>query len=900
MPMTRPWWKRMLRRYRDVDRRVDAEVAFHFDSRIDELVRHGARLEEAREQARAEFGSVDAVRASLRTIDRRMTRRPAGGTMFRSLLADAQLAWRSCRRQPGVTAAIVLSLALGLGAAATMFAVVRAVLLAPLPYRQPDRLVTLWSRWDGADRTWLASRDVRDIRTRSQLIDGVAMWTWKRVTLTGVGDAASITAGVVTANTFDVLGASPLYGRVFTESEALAATRSDQTMFAVLGYDLWRDTFSANASVVGRTITIDDRPVTVLGVMPAHFQLPTDFNRGSAGATELWTPIYHDPAMNEGGNSYFGAARLRPGVSLGAVNAELAGFSADFVRMGRYSPAMQFDLFAQRIDDDVFGRVRPSMRVLVAAVLVLLLIACANAAALLLARAETRRREWATRVALGAGRWRLLRSQLAEGALLALAGGILGIGLAVVARQMLDVVVADAIPRAAEVAVDWRVVTFMLALSVVATVLSSLAPGLHALRLNTVEGLKDGSRTASAGRGRLRLRALLVVSQLSFGMLLLTSAGLLGRTLLTMRKVDLGFEPTHVLTARIALPATRYSKADDIHAYVEAMGARLRQLPGVAAAGLVRVLPLAQTIGNWPVTVEGYTPRPGERPTGDWQAATPGALEALGEQLVRGRFFTGSDTAAAPVVALVNETMARMYWPGRDPVGRRLRFSNDLPLVWATVVGVVGDVHHNGVTTSVTAKFYLPYAQFAKATGDKPLATGTIVLRADGDPLSQAASLRSAAAAVDRAVPLSAVRPMTDVVDTALTTPRLTSLVMTAFALVALLLSALGVFGLLVYLVAQRTHEIGIRIAIGASAGDVARLVLMQGLRLVGLGLAIGLLLSVVAARGLSSLLYGVRPSDPATWVMAPGVLLVVTVVASVIPALRASTINPVRALMKS
>ncbi len=897
--MTRPWWKRVLQRYRNVDRRIDAEVAFHFDSRIDELVRKGARPEAAREQARAEFGNVDAVRASLRTIDRRMSRRPTGGTMLRSILADAQLAWRSCRHQPGVTAAIVLSLALGLGAATAMFSVVRAVLLAPLPYRQPDRVVTVWSRWDAADRTWLASADVRDIRARSQLIEGVAMWTWKRVTLTGIGDAASLTAGVVTANTFDVLGASPLYGRVFTESEALAATRSDQTMFAVLGYDLWRDTFAADPSVVGRTITIDDRPVTVLGVMPAHFQLPTDFNKGSAGATELWTPIYNDPTMNEGGHSYFGAARLRPGVSLAAVNAELAGFAADFVRTGRYNPAMHFDLFAQRIDDDVFGRVRPSMRVLVAAVFVLLLIACANAAALLVARAETRRREWATRVALGASPWRLVRSQLAEGALLALAGGILGIGLALVAKRTLDVVGAAAIPRATEIAVDWRVVTFMIALSFFATVLSSLAPALHALRLNAVEGLKDGSRSASAGRGRLRLRALLVVFQLSFGMLLLTSAGLLGRTLLTMRNVDLGFEPAHVLTARIALPATRYSKVDDANAYVEAMSARLRQLPGVTAAGLVRVLPLAQTIGNWPVSVEGYTPRPGETPTGDWQAATPGALEALGERLVRGRFFTEGDTAAAPVVALVNETMARQYWPGRDPVGRRMRFSNDEPLVWATVVGVVGDVHHNGVTTAITAKFYLPYAQFVKATGDKPLTTGTIVLRADGDPLTQVASLRSAAAAVDRTVPVSGVRPMTDVVDIALTAPRLTSLVMTGFAVVALLLAALGLFGLLVYLVAQRTHEIGIRRAIGASSGEVARLVLMQGLRVGGLGVAVGLLLSAVAARGLSSLLYGVRPWDPTTWVVAPGVLLVVIAVASLLPALRASAINPLRALTR-
>ncbi len=373
----------------------------------------------------------------------------------------------------------------------------------------------------------------------------------------------------------------------------------------------------------------------------------------------------------------------------------------------------------------------------------------------------------------------------------------MAIGLALAAKRTLDAVGAAAIPRIARVAVDWRVVGFMLALSFVATVLSSLAPGLHALRLNTVDGLNDGGRSVSAGRGRLSVRAFLVVSQLSFGMLLLPepdcSDGRSSRCEISIW----GFEPNHVLTARIALPTTRYAKADDVNVYMETMTARLRQVPGVTAAGLVRVLPLAQTIGYWPVTVEGYSPSPGERPAGDWQAATPGALEALGEHLVRGRFFTERDTAAAPIVALVNETMARMYWPGRDPVGHRIRFSNDEPLVWATVVGVVGDVHHNGVITAIKTKFYLPYAQFVAATGDKPLTDGTVVLRADGDPLSQVVSPRSAAKAVDRSVPVSAIRPMTDVVDAALTTPRLTSLVMTGFTAVALLLSALGLFGLL-------------------------------------------------------------------------------------------------------
>jgi predicted permease len=827
---------------------------------------------------------------------RHLERRASGGErMGQSVLTDLRMAWRSCLRQPGVTTAIVCSLGLGLGAAMAIFSVVRAVLLAPLPYRQPDRLVTVWSKLNGVDRTWLSSTDVRDVRRRSGLSEDLAMWTWDRVALTGLGDAASLTAGVVTANTFDVLGATPLYGRVFTQDEALAATKSGQALFAVLGYRLWRSTFAGDPGIVGRSITINDRPVTILGVMPQRFQLPTDFK--NAAPTDLWTPLYNDPAVNEGGNSYFGAARLREHASLAAFNSELAAFATDFVSTGRYPSTMQFSLFAQAIDDDVFGGVRPAMRVLIAAVFVLLLIACANAAALLVARAEARRREWATRVALGAGRWRLLRLQFAEASLLSFAGGALGIGVAWLAIRTLTLVGLTTIPRANDVTIDWRVIVVMFALSAVATILSSLAPAVHAVRLNTVDGLKDGSRSASASRARLRLRALLVIAQLSCGMLLLTGAGLLARSLLAMQQIELGFDPADVLTARVELPPSRYSRADEVNTYVTALTARLRQLPGVRAAGLVRVLPLAQTIGNWPVTVEGYAAPPGAGPTGDWQVATPGALEALGERLLRGRPFSDGDTATSPVVALVNETMARAYWPGRDPIGRRLRFSNDSPLVWGTVVGIVGDVRHNGLMSAVRPKFYLPYAQFVAATGDKPVTAGTIVVRANGASLSQLATLRSAAAGADRDVPLSAVRPMTDVVNAALGTSRLTSYLVTGFAGVALGLSALGLFGLLTYLVTLRAHEIGIRMAIGASAAEIARMVVSQSLRVCALGLTLGLVLSAVAVRGLSNLLYGVRPWDPLVWTVAPAVLLAVAAVASLVPARRAAEINPLRAL---
>jgi putative ABC transport system permease protein len=827
-------------------------------------------------------------------------RRRSGGPMLISLAADLRSAWRGFRSQPGITLAVVLSLGLGIGTASAMFSVVRAVLLAPLPYRQPDRLVTVWSRWTGFDRTWLSTADVLDFKARSRAIQEIAVWDTGRVTLTGIGEAARVSAGDVTANIFDVLGAAPIYGRVFTEQEAIASDKAGHAMFAVVSYGFWHGTLGADASAVGRTIQIDDHDVTVLGVMPPHFQLPTDFTEESAEPTVLWVPYYIDPATaTHYDHGLNGAARLAPGATLRQLNDDLAATATDFVRTGVYPAVDHFTAFGQRIDDDVLGGVRPSMRVLLGAVMFLLLIACANAAALLVARAETRRREWTTRIALGAGRWRLLRLQLAEGMLVAVTAGTLGIGLALASKRALDAIGPTAIPRASDVTVDWRVLLFMLGVSALSAILCSLAPAVHALRFSVVDGLKDGNTNVSAGRGRLRLRAILVVSQIALGLLLLAGAGLMARTLWSMRQIDLGFQPSGVLTARVALPTSRYSKPEQVEAYDDALLGRLRQAPGVASAGLVRSLPLAASIGDMGMMIEGYTPPPGDHPKGDWQVATPGALEALGEHLLRGRLFRESDAATAAPVALVNETMARTYWAGQDPVGRRLRVGGK-SRPWVTVVGIVGDVRHNGVTAPIKTKFYLPYSQYAATTGNDPISGSTIVIRTDRDPLVLAPALRAAAAAVDPQVPIAAIRPMTQVIDTALTAPRLTSQVMGGFAAVALVLSAIGLFGLLVYLVAQRTQEIGIRMAIGASRREVVRFVFVEGMRVTIVGVAIGLALSALGVRALANLLYGVKPWDLLTWILAPAALVAVAAIACVVPAMRAAAIDPLKALRQA
>jgi predicted permease len=438
--------------------------------------------------------------------------------------------------------------------------------------------------------------------------------------------------------------------------------------------------------------------------------------------------------------------------------------------------------------------------------------------------------------------------------------------------------------------VDWRTAGFLLAASAGAAVLCSVPPALRTFRSGLVESLKDGSAQASIGRQRHRLRSGLVVAQLAFSVVLLIGAVLMLRSLWSLQKIDLGFDPDGALTARIAVPNRAYPTQETINDFFDRVLTRARALPGVRAAGVIRSLPIGSVIGDSGMMVEGYTPPPGENAKGDWQAATPGALEALGERLVRGRFFAETDTTASPPVALVNETMAAMYWPNQDPIGRRVRFGGpNAP--WATVVGIVANVRHNGIEGPIKGKFYRVYSQFNQ------LRAGTIVVRTSGDPTAIAGALRGAVHDVDPNVPLAAVRPMNEVVDTALTSPRLTSRVFIAFGAVAVVLTALGLYGLLVYLVSERTREIGIRVAIGARRGQIVWHVLGQGVRLAAIGAGLGVALAFAWTRTLSGLLRGVAPFDPVTFAAVPLLLVAVAIVASFLPARRAAAIDPMRAI---
>ncbi|MEZ5317475.1 MAG: ABC transporter permease [Vicinamibacterales bacterium] len=818
------------------------------------------------------------------------------GAMRTSLTADIVASFRGFRRQPGAVAIIVLSLALGIGAASAMFTVTRAVLLTPLPYGQPDGLVTVWTRWTSFTKTWISSQELLDFRDRSRTLEDVAAWDTTRVTLTGLDEAVRVGAALVTPNTFGVLGVRPVAGRDFTAADAPSASDTSRSTTVVIGYGLWQRAFGGDPAVVGRTIDVDGASARVIGVMPKGFRLPTDFGVDAAEPTELWQPVSITPANAQRGSHYlYAAARLRPGSTAAQADEDVARVMRDLTAEGQYPPERQYSALAVSVPDEVLGGVRPALVVLMGAVGFLLLIACANAGALLLARAEARHREFATRSALGASRFRLVRQQLVEGALVAVAAGGLGVGLAFAARRALDAFGPTAIPRAGDVAVDGLVLAFLVGASTVAALLCALPPAIRALRLDLVHGLKDGGTRASAGRARLRLRHALVVAQVALAVVLLSGAGLMLRSLWSLQRIDLGFRPEGALTARIAVPSRPYDTAARQEDFFRRVLTGVRALPGVEAAGLVRSLPLGAQIGDWGVRVEGYTPPQGENAKGDWQVITDGALAALGARVVHGRDFTAADTAESMPVALVNETMASAYWPGGDAIGGRFVQGGSPDPV--TVVGIVADIRHNGVEAPIKTKFYRPYAQFAEAF--EPLGGGTLVARTTGDPLALAAPIRGVVRALDPGVPLAAVRPLDAVVATALTAPRLTSTVLGAFAVVALLLGAIGIYGLLAFVVEERSHELGIRMAVGARGGQIISLVVRHGVTLAAAGAVAGSAVAAVATRAIASQLHGVSPLDPASFVAAPAILIATAVVASLIPAWRGARVDPVVTLRR-
>jgi putative ABC transport system permease protein len=632
--------------------------------------------------------------------------------------------------------------------------------------------------------------------------------------------------------------------------------------------------------------------------MPQSFKLPLDFS--DERPSELWVPTdLHSPGWSSwGDHSLLGFARLRSGAVFARASADMAAVEQRWIRDGHWSKRMGESIPARNavpMKELVLGDVRSALWILLGAVGVILLIACANVANLMLARSDDRHREIAVRTALGASRPRIVRQLLTESVLLSLIGGALGVALAFGALRALVAAHPLGIPRIEDVGLDILVLVITLLVTVATGIMFGLAPALELSRPDLSRALKEGGRTGTVGRARQRFRDSLAVAQMALSVVLLIGALLLVRSFVELRHIDLGFNRELALTVRTSLPLSSYPNDTAVIDFYRTLRVRLSQLPGVRAVGATRLLPLTGTIGDWSITLEGKPRAPGENPNGDWQVVTPGYFESMRMRLVRGRFFTDADNENAPLSAVINETMAKRYWPNEDAIGKRFHLGTaDRP--WITVVGLVGQVRHNAVTETARAEMYVPHAQWLAAGASAPRGM-TFVLRTSGDPLAVLGYVRQTVRSLDPNLPLADIQTLERIADDSLSQARFTTMLLALFAALALTLATIGIYGVISLLVTRRRQEIGIRIALGARPGSIVNMVVRRGMTLAGVGVLFGLVGALLLTRVLTSLLYGVTRFDPLTFAIVPAILAAVALLACLIPAGRAATVDPVIAL---
>ena len=894
---------------------IDEEIRFHIEERVDQLVRRGLTPAQALAEARRRFGGggteemFDEARQRLHESARRREDRMQLRDRIEALAQDARYALRGARTQPGVTAAIVLTLALGIGANTAIFSVVNGVLLRPLPYEDAGRVVAVWNRWTGWPKTWLSGPEVVDYARQRDVFSSFSAYDYTAVNLSGTGgEPERLRAGVVARELFDVLGVRPALGRAFTAEEDAGGGPAA----VILSGELWRRRFGADPTVIGRRVLVDGNPQTIVGVLPPGFRLPIEF---AGEHSQLFIPLeLGTPSEdNRGSHGLNAVARLRPGVSREVAERRMNAFIQQFRREHPNIYGPDFGVVVVTARDEALGNVRPVLLVLLGAVSFVLLIGCANIANLLLSRAEARSREIAIRAALGAARARLVRQLLTESVVLALMGGAMGLAVARAGVLALGALGPANVPRVADVALDASVLAYTLGVSLACGLVFGLAPAMRTARGDLHLSLRQGRGTTSAGRQRLR--HLLVAAEVALAVVSVTGATLMARSFASLLRVPPGFRTDHALTLRLSLPTGTYATSSRLRSTYDQLLGDIRQLPGVRTAGAITGLPLTGARGDWNFSIVGQAPPASaeQGPTADWQTATPGYFEAMEIPILRGRGLTADDRLPGRLVVVINRTTAERYWRDADPIGKRIRLGGTADSLPREIVGVVGDVKHKGLDQETRAEMYLPYAQFPSTLPDSAGLTPramTLVIRTacasggrrgDGghgcDPTSLASAVRRIIARTDPQLPVSQVRTLDEVFSASVSTPRFATVLLGAFGGLALVLAALGVYGVISYSVAQRSREMGIRMALGAGGADVVRLVVVQGMRPATVGLMLGVVAAIAGTRLMRQLLFGVSDTDAASFAAGVLVLGAAGLLATVIPARRATRADPMAAL---
>jgi putative ABC transport system permease protein len=805
-----------------------------------------------------------------------------------TFMNDVRYGLRMLFKSPGFTLIAVLALALGIGANSAIFSVVNAMLLRPLPFPEPERLAVIWETNPnlGANlrlRNEASPANFKDWIAESTSFENIAAFRWADYNLTGGDLPEQLLGHPVTVNMFDTLKTRPLVGRTFLPDEGKAGA----SRVVVLSYKLWQRRFGGDAALVNQNITLNGESYTVVGVMPPEFAFPV-------AASELWVPLRFEGELMESRRAHFlyTRARLKPGVTLAQAQTEMDTIAA---RLRQQYPESNTDRGVRLVSlhEESVHQLKPALLALLGAVGFVLLIACANVANLMLARATARHKEIAIRTALGASRWRVVRQLLTESVLLSLLGGALGILLAL---WGVDLLLAS-VPKEFslffhgwdKIGLDKWVVAFTVGISLTTGILFGLAPALQASKLDLNESLKEGGRTSGGGGSRRGLRGVLVVAEVALALVLLVGTGLMIKSFIRLLDVRPGFDPQNLLTMQLALPAARYAEDEQVLAFYGQLEERLKAQPGVEGVGFINYLPMAGSGGTATFVFEGRpAPPAGQYPEANFRIASPDYFATMKIPLARGRNFNARDRADAPRVAVINETLARLYFPNEDPVGKRLlRPDGTNP---TEIIGVVGDVKHFGLEDEAEGYLYVPHAQNANGT----LA---LVLRTKGDPQQLTALVRREVTALDKDQPVVDIKNMEQRVAETMSPRRLTVFLLGIFAAVAMLLAALGIYGVIAYSVTQRTHEFGIRMALGAQRGHIIRLVIGQGMWLVLVGLGVGLAGAFVVTRLMTSLLFQVKPTDPLTFAAVAALLSGVALLACYIPARRATKVDPMVAL---